>query len=114
MGMRKVYTTTYSFKKPNLLTEIEFNKLKSGLPIYPQSINVNKEMFKEYWGYIFCLFPPIFCAVIVLEFLSKGYIEPLRYRKFLVDKNQYYIKYYNSIYQSKTFNEYCLKNKDLY
>jgi hypothetical protein len=112
MAYRTVYVSTFSFEKPNLLSEKDYNNLRLGLPIYPQLINVDKEVFNKYWSYLFYLIPPLFIAIIG-ELVTTGHIEPLQYRSALIKKNKYFTEYYNSIYYSKNYVEYCKINNDL-
>jgi hypothetical protein len=113
MATYKVYEINFTFNKPKLLTENEFNKIRTRLPFYPTLEDADSMMFKKYWWYIVCLFPPLFVGFIIIPFLSQGYIEPIRYRNSLKKKNEWFQNYYSSIYYSKDYKEYCSKNKEL-
>ncbi|MDD5149853.1 MAG: hypothetical protein PHC28_05150 [Flavobacterium sp.] len=112
MARYKVYSISFNFEKPLLLTEEAYLNMKKGLPIYPQPDDVAAMVFNKYWTYLFYLIPPLF-MVVLGELFTTGNIEPMQYRSALIKKNKFFTEYYNSIYYSKNYQEYCKINKDL-
>ena len=112
MARYKVYSTSFDFEKPLLLNEDAFLNMKKGLPIYPQPDDVTVMVLKKYWWYIIALFPPIFIFLVLIPTLHGGF-EPYKYANALKKKNKFYNDYYNSIYTSKNYTEYCNRNKNL-
>lgn len=112
MAKYKIYNYSYSFNKPHLLDENSYNQLRANLPIYPQPENINEILLKKYWTYIFALFPPIFIFAVLIPLLY-GSFEPLEHAKALKKKNKFFHDYYNSIYNSKNYIEYCRINNTL-
>jgi hypothetical protein len=112
MARYKIYKTTYSFEKPLLLKEEEYIQMRKGLPIYPQPDDINKMLLKEYWWYIIALFPPLFVFMVLIPLLH-GAFEPLEKANAMKEKNKFFAVYYDSIYNSKNYEDYCKKNKNL-
>lgn len=112
MATYKVYSYSYSFEKPLLLDENSYNQMRKGLPIYPQPDDINKILLKKYWWYVIALFPPLFVLMVLIPLLV-GSFEPYEYAKTLKEKNKFFTDYYNSIYRSKNYEEYCHLNKSL-
>lgn len=110
MGTRTVYRTSYSFNKPNSVSENEFNKLNNSFPIYPMQENALKLTFAKYWFQIILSIIPI---LFLLALFTGSIGEIYNYYSTIQTKNKIMYNFYDIIYKSKTYKEYLENYKGI-
>src|SRR5690554_556069 len=122
MGTYKVTRTSYSLNKPKLLTEEMYLKMRNSLPIYPEPINVTKELLKHHWFVIiiYVVFPPILLFAWLFVVYQR-YIGSVMYSddnvfdhyRMLNAQNAISNSYYSAIYKSNDYNDFISKYKSI-
>lgn len=106
--------TQYSPKLPPKLSSADYLKYSNSLPFYPSPTSPLKTLWKQETGsFVFliigCVFWPVLPIVIIAFAINGGFGSFNNCYKAAKEQNQVVKRYYDLIYHTSSYEDYCVK-----